>query len=294
MNIVANFHAYKFTHFSTKKVDKTKSPEKLSSFGKINTLIFGVNNPRPINMDKPPKYANIQIQSNKKIDCWYLKKNDFAKGTVILFHGYSGEKSTMLDKAAKFEAQNYNIMLVDFIGSGGSEGSQTILGYKEAENVKSTFEYISKLGEKNIILFGTSMGAVAVMKAISEYNLKPKRIIIECPFGTMYKTTCARFEIMNLPAFPMAGLLVFWGGIQNGFWAFGHSPIEYAKQITTPTLLLYGDQDKKVSKKEIEDIYQNLKGEKKLKTYELAGHENYLNKYSDEWTADVTKFLSNK
>lgn len=75
------------------------------------------------------------------------------------------------------------------------------------------------------------MGAVAVMKAVGGQGVQPAGIIIECPFGSMYKTVCARFKMMNAPTFPMAGLLVFWGGIENGFWAFGHNPIEYAKSI---------------------------------------------------------------
>lgn len=90
----------------------------------------------------------------------------------------------------------------------------------------------------------------------------------------------------------MAALLVFWGGVENGFWAFGHNPTEYANQVNVPTLLLYGEQDKNVSRQEIDDIYANLKGYKVLKTYELAGHENYLIQYKDEWTGDVTAFLT--
>lgn len=299
MNIVAFFHAYKFTHFVDGNVTKTKSPEKLNSFDKIKTLLTGVNNPRPINKEKPFKYLDVQLQSNKKIDCWYLNKiynnkSDTVKGTVILFHGYSGEKSSMLDKAEEFEKLNYDVLLVDFMGSGGSEGNQTTLGYKEAEEVKTAFEYLTKRGTRNIYLFGTSMGSVAIMKGIADYNLKPKGIIIECPFGSMYKTTCARFKIMNAPAFPMAGLLVFWGGVQNNFWALGHNPTEYAKKINCPTLLLYGEQDKNVSRQEIDEIYQNLNGTKVLKTYELAGHENYLLKYKEQWTKDITEFLTTK
>jgi len=51
-----------------------------------------------------------------------------------------------------------------------------------------------------------------------------------------------------------------------------------------------------VSREEIDEIYQNLNGEKILKTFQLAGHENYLLKYKVEWTTVVTKFLdtSNK
>ncbi len=108
----------------------------------------------------------------------------------------------------------------------------------------------------------------------------------------MYKTVCARFKTMNAPTFPMAGLLVFWGGLQNGFWAFGHNPTEYAKKISCPTLLLYGAKDNKVSKEEIDNIFNNMVGTNKLIVYEEAGHENYLGKYKDEWTQDVREFLS--
>lgn len=297
INVVAFFHAYKFTHFSEDPKNKTKRPEELTSFDKIKALIFGVNNPKPINKATPTgNFETIKLKSNKEIECWHIKKYssnqpDSSKGTVIIFHGFAGEKSSMLDRSDEFIKLNYNTLLVDFMGSGGSEGNQTTLGFKEAEQVKTAFNYLKDKGEKNIYLFGNSMGAVAIMKALNDYDLKPKGIIIECPFGSMYETTCARFRIMNVPTFPMAGLLVFWGGIQNGFWAFGHNPTEYAKSITCPTLLLYGEQDQNISRQEIDEIYTNLKGEKILSTYPLIGHENYFPKYQAEWLRDVGNFL---
>lgn len=292
MNVVAIFHSYKFTHFVDNKTDKTKDPKKLTTVQKISTLIFGINNPRPTNEKTPKtKYEIIILKSNKKIECWNIPTTN-PKGTVILFHGFSGQKSSMLDKAEVFRKQGFNTFLVDFMGSGGSEGNQTTIGFLEAEQVKSCFDYLTEKKEKNIFLYGTSMGSVAIMKAISDYGIKPKGIIIECPFGSMYKTVCARFKSMNAPTFPMAGLLVFWGGVQNGFWAFGHNPTEYAKKITCPSLLMYGKQDEKVSKVEIDEIYANLNGRKKLKIYENAGHENYLIKYKNEWTKDISQFTS--
>lgn len=161
----------------------------------------------------------MKLQSNKEIECWSIKTSN-SKGTIILFHGYGSEKSSLLNKSDEFLKLGYNTLLVDFMGSGGSEGNQTTIGFKEAEEVKTAFEYVEKQGEKSIYLFGNSLGAVAIMKAMSDFNLDAKGIILECPFGSMYKTTCARFSNMNVPSFPMAGLLVFWGGIQNGFWGF--------------------------------------------------------------------------
>lgn len=291
MNIVAFFHAYKFTHFAKINSKKTESPKKLSTFEKFETVLFGVNNPRPTNTYLPSqKFETLKLQSNKEIECWTIK-TDNSKGTVILFHGYGSKKSSLLNKSDEFLKLGYDTLLVDFMGSGSSEGNQTTIGFKEAEEVKTAFEYLEKQGEKNIYLFGNSLGAVAVMKAMSDFNLDTKGIILECPFGSMYKTTCARFSNMNVPSFPMAGLLVFWGGVQNGFWAFGHKPTEYAKNINAPTLLLYGEKDDKVSREEIDEIYSNLNGTKQLKTFKLSGHEDYLNKYKEIWIDDIHDFL---
>lgn len=291
MNIIALFHSYKFTHFTVEGVEKTGAPQKLSTAQKIQTLLFGVNNPRPASNNTPATdFETITLTSNKRIECWELKARQH-KGTIILFHGYGGQKASMLDKEIVFRRQGYNTLLVDFMGSGGSEGNQTTIGYFEAQQVKTCYDYLTQKGEQNIYLMGTSMGAVAIMKAINDYHIQPKGIIIECPFGSMYQTVCARFKTMQAPVFPMAGLLVFWGGVQNGFWAFAHNPAVYAEKINCPVLLLYGAKDEKVGRTEIDEIFANLNCPKKLKIYGEAGHENYLTKYQTEWTQDVTDFL---
>lgn len=292
LNVIAFFHAYKFTHFSDTKNSKTKNPEKLSFLSKVKVLAFGINNPRPFNPNVPTQnFKTIRLKSNKTIECWHIQTNK-SKGTVIIFHGYSGEKASMIENSNEFLKLGYNTLLVDFMGSCGSEGNQTTLGFKESEEVYSAYNYLKQSGEENIILYGTSMGSVAIMKAIHEFNINPHAIIIECPFGSMYKTTSARFRIMKVPTFPMAGLLVFWGGIQNGFWAFGHNPTKYAKSINCPTLLLYGELDRNVSREEINEIYSNLKGQKEFKTFKFAEHESYLLNYKTVWVNYIDSFLS--
>src|SRR5207237_7597327 len=126
---------------------------------KVVTILFGVNNPRPENRTKPTRpYEVVKLQSNKAIEGWLIHVNQ-PKGTVILFHGYGGEKSAMLDKADEFLGMGYNTFLVDFMGAGNSEGNQTTIGYREGEEVKTSVDYFRKNRKQNIILFGTSMGA---------------------------------------------------------------------------------------------------------------------------------------
>ena len=295
INIVAYFHAYKFTHFSQSDIAKTKDPAGLSGFDKIKIALFGIDNPRPRARTMPKQhFTTIRIQSGQTaLECWRIGVEK-PKGTVILFHGYSAEKSQMLERSDELLQMGYNTMLVDFMGCGGSDGNETTIGFHEAENVKACFNFLKQQGEKRIFLFGSSLGAAAVIKTVSEGDISPAGIIVECPFGSMLDAVRMRFAAMKLPSFPMAELLVLWGGVQHGFWGFAHKPTEYAKSVRCPTLLLAGGKDDKVSNEEIEEIFRNLSCPKRLVVYPLAGHATYLEEYREQWRRDVCGFLDSK
>lgn len=290
-HLLAAIHAYKFTHFSAGNNTKTGKPKTLSSAEKLSTLFLGINNPRPINkIEHQMPYSKITIQSTENLSGWHIPV-DSAKGTILLFHGYGGNKGSMLDKAYAFNQLGYNTTLIDFSGSGDSGGSQTTIGYNEATQVKDCMQQVASKNSP-LILFGTSMGSVAIMRSIAHYGIKPEAIIIECPFATMQETVESRFSAMKLPSFPMASLLLFWGGTINGFYAPNHNPKEYAKQINQPALLLWGDADARVSQRETSTIFNNISGPKKLTIFKGAGHENYLIRYKKQWTKSIEEFLN--
>ncbi len=290
VNAITAIHAYKFTHFSNGGIRTERI--NLSFLNKIKLLFTGVDNPRPVNTVKPSRaYTTGIINSNVKIECWHIPAQSPTKGTVILFHGYTSNKSELIERSEVFLKNGFNCLLVDFMGSGGSEGDQTTIGFMEAQEVRDCYNFIDQSGEQHIYLFGSSMGAVAVMKAINDYKLQPQGIIIECPFGTMYETVCARFRMLNIPSFPLASLLVFWGGTENGFNGFSFNPVAYARNINCPVLLQYGEKDERVTRSEIDAVFRNLHGPKTLITYPQAGHDDYLKKSRAEWEQNVTKFI---
>lgn len=292
MNIMAAFHAWKFTHFDPAAHIKPKESADMSLLKKAQLLFAGVSLPRPQNQVRPAiPFETVTLNGDKQIVCWWLKTHG-AAGTVVMCHGYGSSKASMLDRAYALVAMGYQVFLPDFMGAGASEGNQCTIGYKEAAQVKACVDYLSLQGEHHIMLFGTSMGAAAVMKATADHTLPVKALLIECPFGSMRQTVKNRFAMMKVPAFPMSDLLVFWGGLENGFNAFRHNPEEYARRIKIPVLLLYGEKDDRVTRQEIDNIYHNLAGPKTLVTYPLAGHESYLNDYAVKWKEDVSTFLN--
>lgn len=292
LNVITIFHSYKFTHFvENTNENRTKSASKLNTSEKISALIFGVNNPKPKSLLKlDSSYQINKLRSNVEIEI--LEKTiPNSKGIVLLFHGYTAEKNSLLKNAEYFNELGYSTILTDFMGCGNSEGNQTTIGYFEAKNVETVFKHAKKKNT-DIILYGNSMGSASLMRAISELHVNPQKVIIECPFATMLQTVENRFKKMDFPSFPMAHLLIFWGGTINGFWAFDHNPADYSKNINQPTLLLYGAKDKSVQRFEIDAIFKNLNSKNKtLKIFHNAGHENYINHHSTEWKNAIRKFL---
>ncbi len=77
--------------------------------------------------------------------------------------------------------------------------------------------------------------------------MQPAALVLESPFDALLSTVVNRFALMGLPAFPFAHLLVFWGGVQQGFNGFRHYPADYATEVRCAVLLLDGANDTRVT-----------------------------------------------
>jgi alpha-beta hydrolase superfamily lysophospholipase len=296
INISAAFHAYRFTHY----YDDDKIRNQRSSQGKplLRTwrLMTGRKLAKSLIQYYPTiPYDTVQLTTKNgiKLEAWYMKA-DSAKGTVILFHGLNSNKGNVLAEAFSFMSFGYNTMLVDIRAHGNSEGIVNSLGYKESEEVKLAYDHVLKSGEKNIVLWGMSLGAVIIAKAIWQYDLQPQKIILEMPFDRLQDHIRARARTGGLPGEPFGFLVTFWAGIEKGFWGYGHKTSRYAKKINCPVLIQWGNNDEYVLKKEIERIFAAISSpKKKLEIYEGAGHGPLLAGNELKWEQTVNDFLNN-
>ena len=201
-------------------------------------------------------------------------------------------RQKLLNEAKAFHELGCAVLLVDFRGSGGSSGDATTLGVYEAADVAATFELASRIAPNSPrVLFGRSMGSVAILRAIAHAEISPDGIIIECPFDRLLGTVAHRFTAMGLPSFPCAQLLVFWGGVQHGMNGFRHNPCEYAARVECPALVMHGEQDKRVSVPEVQAVFDALVGQKHLEIFPEVGHESCYRTRPDLWDRHVTEFL---
>jgi alpha-beta hydrolase superfamily lysophospholipase len=295
LNVLAAIQAYCSTHFDNNK--ESLPPQAENSAGALHSIIPNIPRPRTnIEPNRLFEYAKIKNGEDKYLSAWIMRVpiDSVSKGLVILCHGYTDEKSMLLDYAYRFLEMGYDTMLPDFMGAGDSYGSQTTIGYLEAANVKTFYDYAThQLEEKNVYLLGFSMGAAAILKAQHDYNMPVKGIIAESSYGRLINTMKAR---MGKPAFwktPVAHLIAFWAGLINEVNVWNMNPIEYAKAIQVPTLIACGEKDTTIPREDTQSIYNNLAStQKMLKFYPESEHEMFTLKHPDEWERTIREFLN--
>jgi hypothetical protein len=296
VNILAFMQARAMTSF-TANGERTGRPEQLSVLDRFTLLLSGVNIPRPANRRTPGDF-NLSFETHRfsngdgvTLEAWFLPgEND--RLIVALFHGYAASKSTLLNAAQAVHQLGYATLLVDFYGSGGSSGVGTTIGVKEANDVAATVEYIRRIWpQRKIILYGISMGGAAVLRAIAANGAEPDAIIIEATFDSLLNTGKNRFRAMGLPGSPFAEMLLFWGSVQNGFNMFSHNPVEYARTIKHPALVLHGEKDERATFEQARSIAEAMGAHARFIGYAEVTHMPILKARPKEWTRDVAMFL---
>jgi alpha-beta hydrolase superfamily lysophospholipase len=284
------------THF-TEDGPKTAAPERLDFFGKLRVLLCGVSILRSANGTNPKDFGmpfeTVQLREKQQLplELWVIVAKE-TKGTVLLLPGYATTKDSLLPAARIFNQLGYTCVLLDFRGTGGSAGTSTSIGFHEADDVRRAVRYIlERKLVTPLILYAGSMGAAAALRAISIGQVSPAALILECPFDRLSTTVKHRFEAMRFPSFPLADLLLFWGGVQTGFNAFAHNPVSYAKAVRCPVLVMHGDKDPRVTLPEVTRVYDAVPARKEMKLFPGLGHEIYVTACPEEWKQSVESFL---
>ncbi len=298
INLVAINHATAMgTYIENKGQDIVEFHEV--GIGKLIKMIFwGQRVPRP-KIDQTPtdygmKYTEHLIQCPEDIvlSSWYMP-NENSDKLIILLPGYSRAKSNLLIEAKAFWKMGYNVFLPDFRGAGDSNRAYTTSGHYEADDFKHIDAYVTKhfhFSQK--VLFGRSMGAAAIFRAIHLYHVTADKIIVEGMYYSLLETIKSRVRLAKTPAFPLAYLIVFWACIKYRMPGFKLNMATFAASVDVPMLMLHGEKDPKAELYLAKKLYKQVKSSnKKFVTVPDLVHEAYLIKKEKIWMTEVISFL---
>jgi uncharacterized protein len=295
VNGVAFMQVWAMTHFA-ESGERTARPERLSVFDKITILLSGVNIPRPQNRRTPADLSlayethHFASPNATPLEAWYIPGK--AALLIALFHGYAASKASLLAAAQIFHELGFPTLLVDFYGSGGSSGTGTTIGVKEASDVAAAVDYVRRTWpNRKLVLYGISMGGAAVLRAIGTEKINPDAVIVEATFDSLLNAGKSRFRTMGLPVSPFAELLIFWGSVQTRSNLFLHNPADYARSVNCPTLILHGEKDERATLDQARAIAAAMERNARFVSFAGVPHVPIVEARPLEWTREVRDFL---
>ncbi|MBX2797257.1 MAG: lysophospholipase [Myxococcales bacterium] len=274
--------------------ERTGRPESLSTADKIRVLLFGVTIPRP-----PPRYAASEFGLRTEgyvidgpLGPLELLRVGTGSQVVVLVHGYASERTDTFPTARRLVDLGFTVVAPNLRGAGASEGDRTSLGWHEAEDVAAVVRWVGDtLGDREPILYGFSMGGAAVLGAVARARAPAEAVVTECTFDRLPHTIGHRFAAMGLPRRGLSDLMLFWGGLQQGFDAWRVAPVVDASRVTVPTLVVGGELDRRVLPSETRALAGALGEHGQLAIVEGMGHAQLARSQPDTWDRVVAPFL---
>ena len=132
-----------------------------------------------INIEK----VKINTSDNINLLAWFHKKDLKKFKTIVYFHGNAGKLENRIHKLNHFKDMNVNFLIIAWRGFSGNEGKPSEEGLYEDGN--SSIKWLKNLGltEKDIIIYGESLGTGVATEIAQNNNFAG--LILETPFTSM-------------------------------------------------------------------------------------------------------------
>ena len=217
--------------------------------------------------------------------------------TAVMVHGYrSNPLNSFSYISGKLLDKGYNVLFIHHRSHGKSDGNFISMGQREYRDVLQWVELIaSKESVKDIIIYGTSMGATAVGYASDKIKTdKVKMLALDCGF-TSYRDQLVHLiksgSVQLLAIIFYIGLLPFflWGRIVGV--RMKYSDTSCIKNSKIPMCFIHGESDIAVPIGHTRKNFEACPNEKLLITVPNAGHTTALLVGGEEKTNEFFTFL---
>ena len=206
---------------------------------------------------------------------------------IVMAHGYGADSLTLLPRAKTFDEAGFNVLLPDLRGHGLSEGDYVGMGWNDRRDLIAWTDRIaSEHPDSQIVLFGLSMGASAVMMACGEEDLNDRVVcaIEDCGYTSIpaiaEKQVRSAVGIATQPVLIGLSTLI---KMRCGYSVWEASVVEQLRQCRVPMLFIHGEEDDFVPYDMVFENYYACTSEKELYTVPAAGHcEAYRSPHYDE------------
>ena len=221
---------------------------------------------------EPAEIEKVKITTKDKINLigWFYNRNLEEFKTILFFHGNAGSLENRTYKLNHFKNLNLNFLIIAWRGFSGNKGKPNEMGLYE--DAKSAIKWLKAKGikEKNIILYGESLGTGVVVEVAQNKNYAG--VILESPFTSMVNMGKKYY-----PFFPVSLLL------KDKFESY-----KKINNIFVPVLIMHGKVDKIVPYDMGKKLYELANEPKFFYSQEYGDH---MIEYDEKLLAALKKFI---
>ena len=221
---------------------------------------------------EPNEIEKVKITTKDKIDLigWFYNRDLEEFKTILFFHGNAGSLENRTYKLNHFKNLNLNFLIIAWRGFNGNKGKPNEMGLYE--DAKSAIKWLKAKGikEKNIILYGESLGTGVAVEVAQNKNYAG--IILESPFTSMVNMGKKYY-----PFFPVNLLL------KDKFESY-----KKINNIFVPVLIMHGKVDKIVPYDMGKKMYELANEPKFFYSQEYGDH---MIEYDEKLLSALKKFI---
>ncbi|GAK47291.1 hydrolase [Secundilactobacillus oryzae JCM 18671] len=283
--------SYKLFNFAFKRVDYV--PETSADKQKYADLYY----------DYVKWYQQIpsetwylhEMDASNRMVATYIPAKEQSLKTVIISHGYKGNRETMANFAKMYYDMGFNVLLPDDRAHGDSAGQYISFGWLDRlDYINWINSVIQRDGEQSkILLFGVSMGG-ATMEMLSGENLpnQVKAIVADCGYSSIEEELVYLLkEQFHLPKYPFEPLVSTINRRRLGYYLGDVSSKEQLAKNRKPILFIHGANDTYVPAEMAYENYQATKAPKQLWIVKGASHAESFWKNPAKYQHRVSMFL---
>jgi pimeloyl-ACP methyl ester carboxylesterase len=246
--------------------------------------------PHPTGVDE------VWIQSEGLRLRGWLFRGDPLKVPALVTHGFGDSIESYEEVGWTLRRLGHTVLILELRAHGCSGGRYSTLGGREREDVRAGMAYLEGSGppSRGLILMGTSLGAVAALRAAAGRS-DVRAVVAEAPFDSYRNTVTHHAWLLYrvprwAPIIPMAIALAEW---RADFDADAVDAVAGARFVRAPTLVIADGADPRMPAPVVRRVYDALPGPKRLWTAIGADHAGASanRQYWDVVTAFLEEFV---
>jgi uncharacterized protein len=213
---------------------------------------------------------------------WRCAARGPRRGTIVYLHGIADNRASGIGVIRRYLPEGFDVLAYDSRRHGQSEGDICTYGYYEKQDLRSL---IDSVAEGPVILFGTSLGAaIAMQEAAADPRVT---MVIAAEIFSDLRTVAVERAPSILPSW-MIDKAFAVAESRGRFVVADVSPVDAAKRLTIPVLLIHGAEDADTRPSHSERVFAALRGPRRLLLVPGAGHNHSLSREEtwrviDEW-----------